>query len=154
LLVADTYDVDNDSSVTEDAPDADRATRIQNNTVDQGAYENHASATCCADINGNGVVNVDDLLAVINGWGMAGAADFAPACGGDGVVNVDDLLAVINAWGSCDPLVPGENDMPTSVSDCVNFCSSAHPGDQEAYTNCVNKCVSGLCEAGLIDCDD
>jgi hypothetical protein len=54
---------------------------------------------CPADITGDGVVNVDDLLAVINAWGAC------PGCPaditGDGVVNVDDLLAVINAWGPC-----------------------------------------------------
>jgi len=156
LLVADTYDVDNDSSVTEDAPDADRATRIQNSTVDQGAYENHASATCCADINGSGCINVDDLLLVINGWNFAGSADIVPACGGNGVVNVDDLLAVINAWGDCSGnACTGslENDMPTSVNDCMNYCSQQHPGDQAGYTACVNDCVDALCKAEIIDCD-
>lgn len=33
-------------------------------------------------------------------------ADIAPYPGGDGVVNVDDLLAVINAWGDCQPPPP------------------------------------------------
>ena len=66
---------------------------------------------CPADIapgSGNGIVNVDDLLAVINSWGAcanpnACPADIAPAGPpqGDDVVNVDDLLAVINAWGPC-----------------------------------------------------
>lgn len=56
------------------------------------------------DTNGDGTVNVDDMLNVINAWGPcpappAGcAADVAPS-GGNGVVNVDDLLAVINNWG-------------------------------------------------------
>jgi len=58
---------------------------------------------CRGDINCNGVVNVDDLLGVINGWGPCGAPP--PPCAGDvtgnGVVNVDDLLGVINAWGKC-----------------------------------------------------
>jgi glucose/arabinose dehydrogenase len=56
---------------------------------------------------GNGIVDVDDLLAVINAWGACLAppaqcpADIAPLGPpmGDGVVNVDDLLAVINNWG-------------------------------------------------------
>jgi hypothetical protein len=63
---------------------------------------------CLPDIapaGGNGVVNVDDLLAVINGWGPCAdpnncPADIAPA-GGNDVVNVDDLLAIINGWGPC-----------------------------------------------------
>ena len=66
--------------------------------------------TCAADImplpSGNGLVNVDDLLGVINGWGGCPAppsacpADIAPA-GGNGAVNVEDLLALINSWGAC-----------------------------------------------------
>ncbi len=59
-------------------------------------------ATCPGDVDGNDVVNVDDLLAVVNSWGNCPAcpADVAPF-GGNGVVNVDDLLAVINGWGAC-----------------------------------------------------
>lgn len=61
----------------------------------QGCFED------CAPQPGNGIVNVDDLLTVINSWGMTdGDGDVAPK-GGDGIVNVDDLLAVINAWGPC-----------------------------------------------------
>jgi hypothetical protein len=54
---------------------------------------------CPADVTGNGTVNVDDLLLVINNWGQTGSnpADVT----GNGVVNIDDLLAVINAWGAC-----------------------------------------------------
>ena len=59
---------------------------------------------CDADIapaGGNGVVNVDDLLAIINAWGTNNLVmDIAPP-GGNGIVNVDDLLAVINTWGPC-----------------------------------------------------
>lgn len=65
--------------------------------------------TCPPDIappNGDGIVNVSDLLAVINAWGPCPAppascpADFVPP-GGNGVVNVSELLGVINAWGLC-----------------------------------------------------
>lgn len=57
------------------------------------------------DVTGDGVVNVDDLLAVIASWGSCPAppaacdADIAPYPAGDGVVNVDDLLMVIANWG-------------------------------------------------------
>ena len=64
---------------------------------------------CPGNTNGDGIVNVDDLLAVINAWGACPVppatcpADVAPAGppAGNGVVNVDDLLAVINGWGAC-----------------------------------------------------
>jgi hypothetical protein len=67
--------------------------------------------SCAADISpfpdGDGVVDVDDLLVVINGWGdcpvppIPCQADVAPLGAGDGVVDVDDLLVIINGWGPC-----------------------------------------------------
>ena len=42
---------------------------------------------CPGDLDDDGSVNVDDLLAVIAGWGDT--------------YDVDDLLIVIGAWGSC-----------------------------------------------------
>jgi len=54
-----------------------------------------------ADMNCDGAVNVEDLLIVINAWGIC--PNGQPTCPGDvnadGTVNVDDLLAVINSWG-------------------------------------------------------
>jgi len=68
---------------------------------------------CYADLNGDGWVNVDDLLMVINGWGTCPTP---PAgCPGDvnddGNVNVDDLLAVINNWGICATPIQSGNMM-------------------------------------------
>ncbi len=58
-----------------------------------------APPACGADINGNGNVDVADLLAVISNWGATGPD---PAdVNGDSVVNVADLLAVISNWGPC-----------------------------------------------------
>ncbi|MEM7229314.1 MAG: thrombospondin type 3 repeat-containing protein [Planctomycetota bacterium] len=55
---------------------------------------------------GNGLVNIDDLLAVINAFGSAGGpCDNAPDNGdgtfGNDLINIDDLLGVINAFGAC-----------------------------------------------------
>ncbi|MCI0364285.1 MAG: lamin tail domain-containing protein [Phycisphaerales bacterium] len=56
------------------------------------------AAPCPSDVNGDDIVNVLDLLAVISAWGTANpAADIND----DGVVNIIDLLAVISAWGAC-----------------------------------------------------
>jgi len=64
---------------------------------------------CPGDITpagGNGVVNIDDLVAVLNAFGACAAppvscgADITPL-GGNGVVNIDDLVAVLNAFGAC-----------------------------------------------------
>lgn len=61
--------------------------------------------TNAADINGDDVVNVQDLLLVLFAWGACPnrpqpcPADIAPLPNGDGVVNVQDLLMVIANWG-------------------------------------------------------
>jgi hypothetical protein len=54
---------------------------------------------CPADVTGDGVINIDDLLGVINTWGQ-GAGSPSDVTG-NGIVDIDDLLAVINAWGAC-----------------------------------------------------
>ena len=52
------------------------------------------------DIDHNGVVDVDDLLAVINAWGTCPPKGKCAAdTNGDNQVDVDDLLNVINNWG-------------------------------------------------------
>ncbi|MDP7006532.1 MAG: hypothetical protein QF718_10025 [Phycisphaerales bacterium] len=62
-------------------------------------------ADCATDIDGNGFVDVSDLLAVTASWGEMGdgtfrpAADIAPLPGGDCVVDVSDLLMVTANWG-------------------------------------------------------
>ena len=54
--------------------------------------------TCPADITGDSMVNVSDLLAVIDAWGgNSGPADINQ----DGIVNVVDLLEVVGSWGAC-----------------------------------------------------
>ena len=74
-------------------------------TFDSSAATLTVMPACAADLapaQGNGVVDVDDLLAVINNWGPCNGceADLHPA-GGNGSVDVDDLLAIINSWGPC-----------------------------------------------------
>ena len=48
-----------------------------------------------ADVNGDGVVNIQDLVIVANAFGEA-----APDMNGDGVVNIQDLVIVANAFGN------------------------------------------------------
>jgi hypothetical protein len=54
---------------------------------------------CPADLNGDNVVDVLDLLLLLDTWGtcVGCAADL----NGDGVVDVLDLLLLLDAWGSC-----------------------------------------------------
>ena len=53
---------------------------------------------CPEDIDGDGNVSVNDLLAIIDQWGQSGG----PAdVNGDNTVDVSDLLAVVGNWGPC-----------------------------------------------------
>ena len=54
---------------------------------------------CAGDINGDDMVNVIDLLAVINAWGICDGCN--ADINEDGSVNVTDLLAIVDAWGVC-----------------------------------------------------
>ena len=66
--------------------------------VDMGAFELQG-IDCPADLDGNGIVGVGDLLAVLSAWGPCQACP--EDINGDGVVGVADLLAVLSAWGQC-----------------------------------------------------
>ena len=56
---------------------------------------------CGADVDGSGVVNVLDLVAVTVAWGVCpGEPDPCPAdIDGNGIVDVFDLVEVIVSWG-------------------------------------------------------
>ncbi len=72
---------------------------------------------CSADITppgGNGVVNIDDLVALLNAFGPCPVppascpADIMPP-GGNSAVNIDDLVALLNAFGACPTIGNAEN---------------------------------------------
>lgn len=48
------------------------------------------------DVNGDGVVNVSDVLALLATWGPCGSCD--EDLDGDGIVGVNDLLLVLKHW--------------------------------------------------------
>jgi hypothetical protein len=53
---------------------------------------------CLGDLDGNGTVAVNDLLAVIDAFGTSSPSGDA---NGDGIVNTDDILVILSAWGAC-----------------------------------------------------
>lgn len=87
-------------------PDAGIALNGGAFTVVGGFWPGAVVHKCQADVNGNNLVNIDDLVAVITSWGACPSppascpADVSPA-GGDGQVNIDDLVVVITGWGPC-----------------------------------------------------
>jgi len=65
--------------------------------------------SCQADIDGDGTVNIQDVLALIGSFGEVGdgsyrtAGDIYPELIGDCIVDIHNLLALIKVFGStCD----------------------------------------------------
>ena len=61
--------------------------------------EGVCQSDCLEDLNGDGLINVSDLLLVVGEWG---SNDSATDIDGSGLVDTGDLLAVIAAWGQCE----------------------------------------------------
>lgn len=75
------------------------ASLAQHNAAIAWVNANLVVPPCPGDVNFTGVVDIDDLLFVVNGWG---ASPCDPGdIDDDGVVNIDDLLVIINGWGAC-----------------------------------------------------
>lgn len=150
-MIADWADLDKDDDVSEVTPlDLALKTReVPSGRVDRGAFER--TTPCDADTNGDGHVDVIDLLAVINQWGACGScnADVDPGpCGfGDGIVNVQDLLMVIENWGdNCS----GDGEVPESIEDCFEFCASFQGEDWE---RCMDGCIESVCDKHPEECE-
>ncbi|MHC5023279.1 MAG: GC-type dockerin domain-anchored protein, partial [Planctomycetota bacterium] len=61
-----------------------------------------SGVTPCVDTNGDGVVDIIDLLDLLSAWGTNDPVyDIAPAGSPDGTVDIQDLLALLAEWGSC-----------------------------------------------------
>jgi len=56
--------------------------------------------SCLADLDGDAEVDIEDLLALLSGWGGAGTG--AHLAAPDDVIDVADLVALLAAWASCD----------------------------------------------------
>jgi hypothetical protein len=63
--------------------------------------QSSCGSECPEDIDGDGVVEVEDLVAVILDWGCMAPPACAGDVTGDGETNVEDLVAVILGWGPC-----------------------------------------------------
>ena len=55
---------------------------------------------CAADASGDLVVDEDDLSAVLEDWDTDGSANGGDV-NGDGIVDVNDIVDDIVGWGSC-----------------------------------------------------
>jgi nitrous oxidase accessory protein NosD len=83
-----------DTTVCGNFPD-----QIYGNWTDNGGntVTDECPNDCPCDLDGNGEVGVDDLLALLAAYQTNADGD----CDGDGDTDVDDLLLLISAWGAC-----------------------------------------------------
>ena len=58
-----------------------------------------AGAPCPADLSNDGVVNIDDVFAVLAAWGTCD--DCPEDINDDGKVSIDDLFVILGEWGPC-----------------------------------------------------
>jgi len=54
---------------------------------------------CIADVNMDGTLDVNDIMAIIMAWGST--TDPQADLSGDGIVEVNDIIILISAWGTC-----------------------------------------------------
>ncbi len=90
-------------SVAGSAPVSFTSTTLCDNEPDEivGPFIDNGGNTLCVcppDINGNGIVEVDDILIVVAQWGTPGPQGDINQ---DGIVDIADLLAAIDAFGPC-----------------------------------------------------
>jgi hypothetical protein len=88
-----------EATVTIDTSDED-VTGETNDSIELTlSVEVDGGVECPSDFDGNGGVDVVDLLAMLAAWGACPGCD--EDLDGNGVVDVVDLLAVLAAWGQC-----------------------------------------------------
>ena len=82
-------------STTQDDDDGDRATSDDAEDESATEMEPPSESADIRDVNGDGVVNILDLVAVANGFGKT-----EPDINGDGIVNILDLVVIAKVLGN------------------------------------------------------
>jgi hypothetical protein len=73
---------------------------VSGQSLDANANGVPDECECPADLDGNGRVDADDLVAILVNWG--GGSSTGADIDGDGWVDAKDLGLVLSAWGPCD----------------------------------------------------
>ena len=87
-----------------------------------------AMGASCPDVDGNGQVDVNDLLGLISSWGPCAVPEGCSAdFDGDDAVGVNDLLALIGGWGPC-PEESGPFNYGKALQAAVLFYEAQRAG--------------------------
>jgi hypothetical protein len=69
-------------------------------------------------------------------------------------IDVDDLLAVINGWGLCPAVTDAEDSAPETVDECYDKALEAYPDTSHPkFIETYNACIESLCRRGLLNCN-
>jgi hypothetical protein len=79
--------------------DEEQSLQLILDLTDPGVHECGGGSECPEDFDGDGEVNVDDLLSLLGVWGQS---DVPQDLDGSGTVEVNDLLQLLGAWGPCE----------------------------------------------------
>ena len=124
--------------------------------------------TSCGDINGDGQVNVVDVVRMVDiilGQQQFSAEEFACGdMGQDGTINVLDVIQMVDvilgnsSGGNCNLCAP---PMCTGIIGCDGVCYTEHngtaingPNDENFLPTSARFDACGVCGGGIFDCDD
>ena len=98
----------------------------------------YSQASLTGDVNGDGIVNILDLVLVASHLGQSG--ETAADVNGDGVVNVQDLVLVSNAFGSVGDATSanapsGQGLTAAHVEQWLNLAKQAVPNSVQIPTS-------------------
>lgn len=114
-----------------------------------------AEVECAIDVDGDGVVNVNDLLEVLSAYGQSG--ELPADVTGDLVVDVADLLQLLSAFGStceAEPAAPpacaqgedcGGQVWTDCGSSCPSMCGTPDADFCNEMCNAEFQCPNGQC---------
>lgn len=91
-------------------------------TLTAGTATIAGGGTCEGDVDGDGLVGISDILAVVSSFGTCPDKDPCDAdIDGNGEVGVPDLLAVLMNFGPCDGEPQCETDADCDDGDPCTF---------------------------------
>jgi len=98
-----------------------------------GAFERHSAG----DLNGDDLINFEDLLELLTAWGPCPSAPaLCPSdLNEDGEVNFEDMLILLGGWSNACPT--GQSELG-SIEECITRLGLSNP---EALAACIEAMI-------------
>jgi hypothetical protein len=102
------------------------------------------------DLNGDGIIDIEDLITLIEHWGQDNAmCDIAPPPFGDGIVDASDLEVLMSYWGQPidDPTLIVHWALDEAEGDIA--CDSAAVNDAVVFGGAVWQPAGGMVDGAI-----